>query len=304
MFSKARQLRVKVFPIFRSDSINKRALEHFIIEHFREEDIGDFKLGELIYVKVEKVEPAEALHTDKHTQLEVMVQDDSMDTERFVYVPRKIDLDVELISSDLARSYLKLFSEGREPWNKILLTGEPGTGKTVFANELLRQAMERGIKAYSIPASMFVGEFVGDTIRVVGQVKKSIGKDCILFIDDCDLLLHTRNDMKSYGALLESVVAFLNFIDEFEGHMVAASNDSEIDAAIENRMFGVRFDLPRPDMLLRFMRKTADDVVPREANYLFEKRGSYRDAQKYLVLKAAGLEKAYRQNQVQNPLYR
>ncbi|OPY31807.1 MAG: Proteasome-activating nucleotidase [Methanomassiliicoccales archaeon PtaU1.Bin124] len=304
MFSKAKQMRVKVYPIFRSDAINKRALEHFILEHFRSEDIGDFKLGELIYVKVERVEPAEAIHTDRHTMLEVVVQDDGMDLERFVYQGKDEGLDEELISSNLGRSYLRLFREGKEPWKKILLTGEPGTGKTFFAHELLRAAQERGLKVYAIPASMFVGEFVGDTIRVVNAVKKGIGKDCMLFIDDCDLLLHTRNDMKSYGALLESVVAFLNFIDEFEGHMVAASNDREIDPAIENRMFGIRFDLPRHDMLMRYMAKTDPHVTPREAIALMERRASYRDAQKYLVLKAAGLDKEAGQGHRHDPLYR
>jgi AAA+ superfamily predicted ATPase len=304
VFSKAKQMRVKVFPIFRSDAINKRALEHFILEHFRSEDIGDFKLGDLIYVKVEKVEPAEALHTDRFTSLEVVVQDDGMDLDKFAYVSKDEGLDEELISSSLARSYLRLFREGREPWKKILLTGEPGTGKTYFAHELLRQARERGLKVYAIPASMFVGEFVGDTIRVVNLVKKSLGKDCMLFIDDCDLLLHTRNDMKSYGALLESVVAFLNFIDEFEGHMVAASNDREIDPAIENRMFGIRFDLPRADLLLRYMCKSEPASCMREALALADKRASYRDAQKFLVIKASGLDKEINQPQRHDPLYR
>lgn len=304
MFSKAKQMRVKVYPIFRSDAINKRALEHFIIEHFRNEDIGDFKLGELIYVKVEKVEPAEALHTDRYTRLEVLVQDDGMDLDRFIFQPKEEGLDEELISSSLARSYLRLFKEGKEPWKKILLTGEPGTGKTYFAHELLRQAGARGLRVFAIPASMFIGEFVGDTIRVVGMVKRSLGPDCMLFIDDCDLLLHTRNDMKSYGALLESVVAFLNFIDEFEGHMIAASNDREIDPAIENRMFGVKFDLPKADLLLRYMSRTENDITMREALMLAERRASYRDAQKYLVLKAAGLDKESSGSQRHDPLYR
>jgi len=304
VFSKARQMRVKVFPIFRSEAINKRALEHFILEHFRSEDIGDFKLGELIYVKVEKVEPAEALHTDRHTVLDVIVQDDGMELDRFVYQSKDEGLDEELISSGLARSYLKLFREGREPWKKILLTGEPGTGKTYFAHELLRQAEQRGMKVFAIPASMFVGEFVGDTIRVVNQVKKGLDKDCMLFVDDCDLLLHTRNDMKSYGALLESVVAFLNFIDEFEGHMVAASNDREIDPAIENRMFGIRFDLPRAELLLRYMHKTDKETTPREAMALAERRASYRDAQKFLVMKSAGLDKEANTLHRHDPLYR
>ena len=155
-------------------------------------------------MKVERVEPAEALHTDRHTMLEVVVQDDGMDLDRFEYQSKDEGLDEELISSPLARSYLRLFRENKEPWKKILLTGEPGTGKTYFAHELLREAERRGLKVYAIPASMFVGEFVGDTIRVVNAVKKGLSKDCMLFVDDCDLLLHTRNDMKSYGALLES----------------------------------------------------------------------------------------------------
>jgi len=212
MFSRAKNVKVRVFPLFRGDAMNRRSLEHFIIEYFKDEDIQDFKIGEMIYVKVEKIEPAEALHTDRHTRLDLTVQEDGMDVEKFSFVKRPDEnIDESLISSDLAKAYLSLFRNGKEPWKKILLSGEPGTGKTLFAHELLANAQLRGLKTYSIPASMLLGEYIGDTIRVVNSVKRAVGKDSILFIDDCDLILHNRNDMKSFGSLLESVVAFLNF---------------------------------------------------------------------------------------------
>jgi AAA+ superfamily predicted ATPase len=305
MFSRAKNVRVRVFPLFRGDAMNRRSLEHFIIEYFKEEDIQDFKIGEMIYVKVEKIEPAEALHTDRNTRLELTVQEDGMDVERFGFVKRPDEnIDESLISSDLAKAYLSLFRNGKEPWKKILLSGEPGTGKTLFAHELLANAQKRGLKTYSIPASMLLGEYIGDTIRVINSVKRAVGKDCVLFIDDCDLILHNRNDMKSFGSLLESVVAFLNFIDEFEGYMIAASNDREIDPAIENRMFGIRFDLPTTDMLYRFMKKTDPTVTPREANSIHDKRGSYRDAQKYQVMKLAGMGNEHKLATSHDPLYR
>ncbi len=297
--------KVRVFPLFRGDAMNRRSLEHFIIEYFKDEDIQDFKIGEMIYVKVEKIEPAEALHTDRHTRLDLTVQEDGMDVERFGFVKRpEENMDESLISSDLAKAYLSLFRNGKEPWRKILLSGEPGTGKTLFAHELLANAQQRGLKTYSIPASMLLGEYIGDTIRVVNSVKRAVGKDCVLFIDDCDLILHNRNDMKSFGSLLESVVAFLNFIDEFEGYMIAASNDREIDPAIENRMFGIRFDLPSTDMLYRFMKKADATVTPREANAIHDKRGSYRDAQKYQVMKLAGMGNEHKLATSHDPLYR
>ena len=68
MFSRAKNVKVRVFPLFRGDAMNKRSLEHFIIEYFKDEDIQDFKIGEMIFVKVEKIEPAEAIHTDRHTR--------------------------------------------------------------------------------------------------------------------------------------------------------------------------------------------------------------------------------------------
>jgi AAA+ superfamily predicted ATPase len=259
----------------------------------------------MIFVKVEKVEPSEAIHADRHTRLDLTVQEDGMDVEKFGFVKRPDEsIDESLISSDLAKAYLRLFREGREPWKKVLLSGEPGTGKTLFAHELLANAQQRGLKTYSIPASMFLGEYIGDTIRVVNSVKRAVTKDSILFIDDCDLILHNRNDMKSFGSLLESVVAFLNFIDEFEGYMIAASNDREIDPAIENRMFGIRFDLPSADMLNRFMRKTDPTITAREANSIHDRRGSYRDAQKYLVMKMAGLTNERKLATSHDPLYR
>jgi AAA+ superfamily predicted ATPase len=305
MFSRAKNVKVRVFPLFRGDAMNRRSLEHFIIEYFKDEDIQDFKIGEMIYVKVEKIEPAEALHTDRHTRLDLTVQEDGMDVERFGFVKRPDEnIDESLISSDLAKAYLNLFRNGKEPWKKILLSGEPGTGKTLFAHELLANAQLRGLKTYSIPASMLLGEYIGDTIRVINSVKRAVGKDCVLFIDDCDLILHNRNDMKSFGSLLESVVAFLNFIDDFEGYMIAASNDREIDPAIENRMFGIRFDLPSTDMLYRFMKKTDPTITPREANSIHDKRGSYRDAQKYQVMKLAGMYKERNLATAHDPLYR
>ena len=89
MFSRAKNVKVRVFPLFRGDAMNKRSLEHFIIEYFKDEDIQDFKIGEMIYVKVEKIEPAEALHTDRHTRLDLTVQEDGMDVEKFGFVKRR-----------------------------------------------------------------------------------------------------------------------------------------------------------------------------------------------------------------------
>ena len=105
MFSRAKNVKVRVFPLFRGDAMNRRSLEHFIIEYFKDEDIQDFKIGEMIYVKVEKIEPAEALHTDRNTRLDLTVQEDGMDVEKFSFIKRPDEnIDETLISSDLAKA--------------------------------------------------------------------------------------------------------------------------------------------------------------------------------------------------------
>ena len=57
-------------------------------------------------------------------------------------------------------------------------------------------------------------------------------------------------------------------------------------------------------MLYRFMKKTDLAVTPREANSIHDKRGSYRDAQKYMVMKMAGLTSESKLATSHDPLYR
>lgn len=96
-----------------------------------------------------------------------------------------------------------------EPSNSMLLYGPPGTGKTLFANAIVGEINELGIKNidfYSIESSQFKVSYVGKTEQNLAYFFKRIRemidddkeKKIIIFIDEFDSIAKSRKTSEDY----------------------------------------------------------------------------------------------------------
>lgn len=171
---------------------------------------------------------------------------------------------MEDLKRDMAQ-VMEIMKNPRE-WEKrgvrlpkgILLEGEPGNGKTLFAKALAGEASVNFIPAKATDfESMFMA--IGPLKVKLLFAKARRRAPCIVFIDEFDGIGTRRNYS---GSAIETentriVTALLNELDGFEptkGVLVVAATNSvqALDPAlIRPGRFDARFKVPYPDMAAR-----------------------------------------------------
>ena len=130
---------------------------------------------------------------------------------------------------------------------KILLYGVPGCGKTLGAERL---AWNTGLALVKVQFDSLVSSLMGDTGKNLRKVFDEISEtSCVLFFDECDSILRTREDNKDVGEVKRVVNAFLQVLDEYNpdnGLIVMATNlTKSLDPAVWRRFDDV-IELPKP----------------------------------------------------------
>jgi transitional endoplasmic reticulum ATPase len=144
---------------------------------------------------------------------------------------------------------------GPEDKNGIMLHGEPGDGKTMFAQAL---AGELGVEFIAIKSQMskWVGE---ETANLFKQLEEAVTRPpCVIFFDEADSVLGTRSSHE--GAHVKEQIAIVNrlltFLVDYRSRgvvFVAATNFIDaIDPAVRRPgRFDYIFEVPSPDMKAR-----------------------------------------------------
>lgn len=125
----------------------------------------------------------------------------------------------------------------------FLFYGGPGTGKTWAATCI---AKVFGQEMLSIGASEIQTSEPGGAERnLVNAFQAATEQDRILFIDECDSLIMSRDDV---GMILSSEInTLLTQIEKFEGTLILATNRVEqLDAALERRI-SLIVEFPEPN---------------------------------------------------------
>lgn len=135
--------------------------------------------------------------------------------------------------------------------NGILFYGEPGTGKTVFAEAL---AGELKLPIMKVNFGSMGSRWVNQTTEQFQQVLDSALRQapCVLFMDELDTILPDRSKSNGHGEAEKVVSVFLTAIEKLKAGgvlLVAATNlkESLDPAAIRPGRFDFHIEVPLPD---------------------------------------------------------
>lgn len=136
----------------------------------------------------------------------------------------------------------------------ILLSGDPGTGKTLLAKAI---AGEAGVPFFQATGSSFEEKFVGvgaDRVRKLFREAKKVAP-CIIFIDEIDSVAQNRYSGKSYSEqTLNQLLAEMDgFTTEDNVIVIAATNHMDIldPAIVRSGRFDRHVFIPKPDVIAR-----------------------------------------------------
>lgn len=158
--------------------------------------------------------------------------------------------------SQASRNILYSSEEKQEPQrNGILLHGEPGNGKTVFAEAL---AGEMNIPIIQLTYGDVASKWLGEMPRVISNVfayaKRS--EPCVLFIDEIDSFITSRDQASGNSEDLKITNTLLTEIVNIRSHrvvLVGATNYlKNLDvAAIREGRFDFKIEVTPPDETAR-----------------------------------------------------
>ncbi len=170
----------------------------------------------------------------------------------------------------------------------VLLFGPPGTGKTLLAKAV---ATESEANFISIRGPEIFNKYVGESEKAVREIFKKARQTapCILFFDEIDAIMGSRNQRDDTGVSKRIVNQFLAELDGMQSLqnvlVIGATNRADIlDPAVlrPGRIDAVLFvpppDLPAREQILRVHTKDmplADDV---DLGILAEKTEGYSGA--------------------------
>lgn len=174
----------------------------------------------------------------------------------------------EHMRADLLRSY------SLEPRNKVMLVGNPGTGKTSYAIALAERMM---LPLYVVKYDMLVGSYLGETAnRLAKLMDFAKTNPCVLFFDEFDTLGKERGDTQETGEIKRVVSSLLLQIDSLPSYsiVIGATNHAELlDRAVWRR-FQLKMEFPTPDAkalenwLIMFQKKFRLDVSSEKSQIL------------------------------------
>lgn len=142
------------------------------------------------------------------------------------------------------------------PAKGILLAGEPGTGKTLLAKAIAKEAE---VNFIAVSGPELLSKYIGESERGVREVFKKAREaaPCILFFDEIETLIPRRGKAAGEQVTERMVTQFLTEMDgikELKGVLVLAStNRSDLldPAALRPGRFDFVVELPKPDVNAR-----------------------------------------------------
>ncbi len=158
----------------------------------------------------------------------------------------------------------KLKQHALAPRSKILLTGPPGTGKTMTARVF---AHELRLPLHTVQVDRLVTKYMGETSAKLRQIFDLIGRQKGIYLfDEFDAIGGGRSLDNDVGEMRRVLNALLQFIerDTFDSMVVAATNSPELlDRALFRRFDDVLiYALPEQNDRKRLIENALTSFLP------------------------------------------
>ena len=201
------------------------------------------KLGKSVasVVQLTPQNPMLLLSLPKHDISELIVSDEI--TEK-----------IQRILNEYRNRY-KLHSYGLTNRRKILIEGQPGTGKTFTAAVI---ASKLSLPLYTVQMDKLVTKFMGETSVKLRQIFDSINSlTGVYFFDEFDAIGADRSLDNEVGEMRRILNSFLQFIDQdvSESIIIAATNNQRLlDQALFRRFDDIlHYTLPTENEIRRLL---------------------------------------------------
>ena len=157
----------------------------------------------------------------------------------------------------------RIVEHGLSPRRKLLLTGPPGTGKTMTASVL---AGELGLPLFQVRLDGLITKFMGETAAKLRQIFDATNRTRgIYFFDEFDAIGSQRGIPNDVGEIRRVLNSFLQMIEQDRSHslVVAATNHPTIlDSALFRRFDDIlHYELPDEAQVIRLLRARLSDSV-------------------------------------------
>ena len=140
----------------------------------------------------------------------------------------------------------RIVARGLAPRRKLLLTGPPGTGKTMTASVL---AGELGLPLLQVRLDGLITKYMGETAAKLRQIFEATGRTRgVYFFDEFDAIGSQRGLANDVGEIRRVLNSFLQMIEQDRSHslVIAATNHPGIlDPALFRRFDDIlQYELP------------------------------------------------------------
>src|SRR5690606_28413292 len=184
-----------------------------------------------------------------------------------------LDNSIKLKSNSVIKEQEKwqlLKAHNLEPKRKLLLTGAPGTGKTMTAQAI---AGELGIAVYIIRLDGLMSKFLGESIAKLRLIFDAMNEHRAVYLfDEFDSIGSHRNQHQDIGEIKRVLNSFLINIEKDKSNsiIIAATNLPEsLDKALFRRFDDV-VNYPLPDL-----KQIIDTIKKTIKGFSFSKKPNY-----------------------------
>lgn len=186
------------------------------------------------------------------------------------HLPPHIALTVDELVLEYTSDLLA--SRGLAPTRTVLMTGDPGTGKTMTARWIAAK-MRRPLLILDL-ADVMSKDLGASAHNLAEAFDTAAATEGVLFIDEFDAVSSARSDTRDVGEMRRLVNVLLMRLDRWPaGHLLlAATNHPELLDRAVGRRFEQRLEFPPPDAHARsaILRTVVPELDDRDALALAE----------------------------------